>query len=156
MFDNIVANNEINFNELEQKIYKFVCELGCNLLKEIIERYDEKLQDERDKKAFRHRGLKTDSIKTIMGVVEYKRTIYEYTEGNEKTYMYLLDEKLKLSEFGKISENLVDKILNIAVETNSYRDAAEQLMQNLNISISHETVRGYSIKGWNKNNRKRK
>lgn len=26
MFDNIVANNEINFNELEQKIYKFVCE----------------------------------------------------------------------------------------------------------------------------------
>lgn len=37
MFDNIVANNEINFNELEQKIYKFVCELGCNILKNIIE-----------------------------------------------------------------------------------------------------------------------
>jgi hypothetical protein len=146
MFDNIVANNEINFNELEQKIYKFVCELGCNLLKEIIERYDEKLQDERDKKAFRHRGLKTDSIKTIMGVVEYKRTIYEYIEDNQKTYRYLLDEKLKLSEFGKISENLADKILNIAVETNSYRDAAEQLMQNLNISISHETVREIVLK----------
>ena len=64
MFDNIVANNEINFNELEQKIYKFVCELGCNILKNIIEKYDAKLQDERDKKAFRHRGLKPDSIKT--------------------------------------------------------------------------------------------
>lgn len=50
MFDNIVANNEINFNELEQKIYKFVCDLGCKLLKEVIERYDEKLQAERDKK----------------------------------------------------------------------------------------------------------
>jgi len=146
MFDNIVANNEINFNELEQKIYKFVCELGCNLLKEIIEKYDEKLQNERDKKAFRHRGLKTDSIKTIMGVVEYKRTIYEHIEDNQKTYRYLLDEKLKLSEFGKISENLADKILNIAVETNSYRDAAEQLMQNLNISISHETVREIVLK----------
>ena len=24
MFDNIVANNEINFNDLEKKIYKFV------------------------------------------------------------------------------------------------------------------------------------
>lgn len=146
MFDNIVANNEINFNELEQKIYKFVCELGCNLLKEIIEKYDEKLQNERDKKTFRHRGLKTDSIKTIMGVVEYKRTIYEHIEDNQKTYRYLLDEKLKLSEFGKISENLADKILNIAVETNSYRDAAEQLMQNLNISISHETVREIVLK----------
>lgn len=146
MFDNIVANNEINFNELEKKIYKFVCDLGCNLLKEIIEKYDEKLQEERDKKNFRHRGLKTDSIKTVMGVVEYKRTIYEYKEDNQKKFVYLLDEKLKLSEFGKISENLVDKILNIAVETNSYRDAAEQLMQNLNIYISHETVRDIVLK----------
>ena len=50
MFDNIVANNEINFNELEQKIYKFVCELGCNILKNIIEKYDAKLQDERDRR----------------------------------------------------------------------------------------------------------
>lgn len=58
-----------------------------------------------------------------MGVVDYKRTIYEYEENNQKKFVYLLDEKLKLSEFGKISENLVDKILNIAVETNSYRDA---------------------------------
>ena len=41
---------------------------------------------------------------------------------------------------------LVDKILNIAVETNSYRDAAEQIMQLLNISISHETVRDIVIK----------
>ena len=81
-----------------------------------------------------------------MGVVEYKRTIYEYKENDQKKFVYLLDEKLKLSEFGKISENLVDKILNIAVETNSYRDAAEQLMQNLNIYISHETVRDIVLK----------
>ena len=50
MFDNIVTNNEINFNELEKKIYKFVCNLGCYILKEIIEKYDEKLKEERDKK----------------------------------------------------------------------------------------------------------
>ena len=40
-----------------------------------------------------------------MGVVDYKRTIYEYEENNQKKFVYLLDEKLKLSEFGKISEN---------------------------------------------------
>jgi len=146
MFETIVANNEINFNELEKKIYKFVCNLGCNLLREIIEKYDEKLQNERDKKNFRHRGLKPDSIKTVMGVVEYKRTIYEYKENGQNKFIFLLDENLKLSEFGKISKNLVDKILNIAVETNSYRDAAEQIMQMLNISISHETVRDIVIK----------
>ena len=146
MFETIVTNNEINFNELEKKIYKFVCLLGCNLIKEIIEKYDVKLQEERDKSTFRHRGLKTDSIKTVMGVVEYKKTIYEYKENDKKKYKFLLDENLKLSEFGKISENLVERILNIVVETNSYRDASEQIMQMLNISISHEAVRDIVIK----------
>lgn len=50
MFDNILTNNNINFNLLEKNIYKFVCELGCNLLKEIIENYDRELQNSRDKK----------------------------------------------------------------------------------------------------------
>lgn len=147
MFDNIVANNEINFNELEKKIYKFVCNLGCNLIKEIIEKYDEKLRETRDKKKFRNRGLRVDTVKTVMGVIEYKRTIYEYNGTEETKYIYLLDEKLKLYKFGKISSNLVDKILNMVVETNSYRDAATQLMQCFpNLSISHETVRDIIIK----------
>ena len=88
MFETIVTNNEINFNELEKKIYKFVCLLGCNLIKEIIEKYDVKLQEERDKSAFRHRGLKNDSIKTVMGVVEYKKTIYEYKENDKKNIKF--------------------------------------------------------------------
>ena len=150
MFETILTNNNVNFNELEKKIYKFVCELGCNILKQIIESYDEKLQNDRDKKKYRHRGLKPDSIKTIMGVVDFRRTIYEYEEDEQKKYTFLLDEQLKLSEFGKISENLVDKILNIAVETNSYRDAADSIMQLLNISISHETVRDIVIKAGTK------
>ena len=146
MFDTIVTENNINFNELEKKIYKFVCNLGCYLLKEIIEKYDHKLQDERDKKLLRHRGLKPDSIKTVMGVVEFKRTIYEYNDDGQDKFVFLLDEHLQLSEYGKISKNLVDKILNIVVETNSYRDAAAQLMELLNISISHETVRDIVLK----------
>lgn len=150
MFETIVTNNEINLNELEQKIFKFVCELGCNLIREIIEKYDEKLRKERDKKTFRHRGLKPDSIKTVMGVVEFRRAIYEWNKDNEKKFVYLLDENLQLSEFGKISENLADKILNVAVETNSYRDTAEQIMQMLNISVSHETVRDIVLKAGTK------
>ena len=154
MFDNILTNNNINFNLLEKNIYKFVCELGCSLLKEIIENYDRELQNSRDKKIFRHRGLKQDSIKTVMGVVDYKRTIYEVKENEQKKFVFLLDEALNLTEFGKISSNLVEKVLNLAVETNSYRDAAEELMQNLNISMSHETVRDIVIKAGLKVNEK--
>lgn len=84
MFDNIVANNNINFNDLEKKIYKFVCNLGCCILKTLLENYDNKIKENRDKKIFRHKGYKVNSIKTVLGIVTYKRAIYEYTE-NENT-----------------------------------------------------------------------
>lgn len=29
MFEEIVTKNELKFNDLEKKIYKFVCKLGC-------------------------------------------------------------------------------------------------------------------------------
>lgn len=39
-----------------------------------------------------------------MDVVEYKKAIYEYKKNDQKKFVYLLDEKLNLSEFGKISK----------------------------------------------------
>lgn len=142
MFETIVTNNEINFNELEKKIYKFVCLLGCNLIKEIIEKYDVKLQEERDKSTFRHRGLKTDSIKTVMGVVEYKKTIYEYKENDKKKYKFLLDENLKLSEFGKISENLVEEYMK---EIKQSLKASKKALIRLNNCESNEYYRNVHI-----------
>ena len=137
MFDNIVANNNINFNDLEKKIYKFVCNLGCCILKTLLENYDNKIKENRDKKIFRHKGYKVNSIKTVLGIVTYKRAIYEYTENENtkrecKKYIFLLDELVNITAIGKISANLVEKILSTAVETNSYRDASSQLMENIN------------------------
>ena len=150
MFDNIVANNNINFNDLEKKIYKFVCNLGCCILKTLLENYDNKIKENRDKKIFRHKGYKVNSIKTVLGIVTYKRAIYEYTENENtkrecKKYIFLLDELVNITAIGKISANLVEKILSTAVETNSYRDASSQLMENINIAISHEAVRNVVI-----------
>lgn len=146
MFDNIVANNEIKFNDLEKKIYKFVCDLGCCILKTLLENYDKQIKDCRDKKIYRHKGYKTNSIKTVLGVVTYKRSIYQYEENEKKKCIYLLDEMISISAIGKISANLVEKILSMAVETNSYRDASSQLMENINLGISHEGVRDVVIK----------
>ncbi len=151
MFDNIVANNELKFNDLEKKIYKFVCDLGCCILKTALESYDNKIKENRDKKIFRHKGYKVNSIKTVLGVVTYKRCVYEYVENENtkqecKKCVCLLDKLISISAIGKISSNLVEKILSTAVETNSYRDSAEQLMESINIAISHEAVRNVVIK----------
>ena len=43
----------------------------------------------RDKKKYRHKGLRVDTIKTVMGEVQYKRTMYEIKEdGIKKQYIY--------------------------------------------------------------------
>lgn len=151
MFEDIVTKNEVNFNKLEKKIYKFVCDLGCCLLKTILEDYDNKIKENRDKKKFRHKGYKVNSIKTTLGVVTYKRSVYQYTinentKKEEKKCIYLLDESISISAIGKISANLGEKILSTAVETNSYRDASTQLMESVNLAISHQTVRDVVIK----------
>lgn len=107
--------------------------------------------ENRDKKVFRHKGYKENSIKTVLGVVIYKRAVYEYTE-NENTKrecrkcVCLLDQLISISAIVKISANLVDKILSTAVETNSYRDVAAQLMESINLAISHEAVRDVVVK----------
>ena len=66
MFDNIVANNEVNFNDLEKKIFKFVCNFGCMILKLILETYDRKLMKARDTKKYRHKGLKKTGTKKYL------------------------------------------------------------------------------------------
>ena len=147
MFENIVTENEFNFNILEKKMFSFICELGCSILKTMLESLDTKIMNARDSKKFRHKGYKTNSIKTVLGLVQYKRVLYEYKDEHGKIQnIFLLDTILNISEVGKMSSNLVEKILSIAVETNSYRDAAAQSMETINLSISHEAVRNVVIK----------
>ena len=66
----------------------------------------------RDKEKYRHKGLREISVNTIMGEIKYKR-------------VYLLDEKLKINAEGKVSSNLVEKVIDTTTNT----------------SISHEKIR---------------
>ena len=80
MFEEIVTEDEVKFNDLEKKIFKFVCNFGCLILKLILESYDRKIMKVRDKKKYRYKGLRKNTIKTIMGEVEYRRAMYEMEE----------------------------------------------------------------------------
>ena len=84
MFEEIVTNDEVKFNDLEKKIFKFVCSFGCLILKLMLEAYDRKLMNARDTKKYRHKGLRGNTIKTIMGEVEYRRVMYEMEENSIK------------------------------------------------------------------------
>ena len=96
MFEEIVSEEEIKFNNLEKKIFKFVCNFGCLIIKLILESYDRKIMKARDTKKYRHKGLRKNTIKTVMGEVEYVRAMYEVEEEGIKKRVYLLDEKLHI------------------------------------------------------------
>ena len=141
MFEEIVTDDEVKFNDLEKKIYKFVCMLGCMIIKYILESRDKRLMKLRDKKKFRHKGYKQNCIKTIMGEIEYQRAIYLVEEDGEKRYVFLVDEDMKIETIGKVSVNLAEKALSIAVNTSSYRKGEEEIRNTTNGTLSHEGLR---------------
>lgn len=111
MFEEIITSKEVKFNDLEKKVFKFVCFFGCLIIKLILEAYDKKLMENRDKKKYRHKGLRETSVNTVMGEIRYKRVMYEVQEEVITKTVYLLDEKLNISVEGKVSSNLVEKVV---------------------------------------------
>ena len=66
MMTSIVEEKLVSFKELEKKVFKYVCELGCEILRIMLERYDEELAEERDKSVLRNKGRKETTIKTAL------------------------------------------------------------------------------------------
>lgn len=128
--------NTIEFKKLEKKIYGLVCKLGCAILQNILETQDNILMDNRNKKEYRHKGYKQNTIKTLMGEVEFNRAIYK----KDKEYVYLLDNAIGINTIGKISYNLAEQMLKSVVNTSSYRKASEEIKNLTNQTISHEAL----------------
>lgn len=156
MFEEIVTKDEIKFNDLEKKIFKFVCSFGCMILRLMLETYDRKLMKARDTKKYRHKGLRGNTIKTIMGEVEYRRVMYEIEENGIKKTVYLLDEKLHINTEGKVSENLIEKAVEIVPITDSYRKAETVIKETTNATISFEAIRTLIVKVGDKITKKEK
>ena len=156
MFEEIVTEEEIKFNNLEKKIFKFVCNFGCLIIKLILESYGRKIMKARDTKKYRHKGLRKNTIKTVMGEVEYVRAMYEVEEAGIKKRVYLLDEKLHINTEGKASENLVEKIVETVPITDSYRKAETVLKETTNATLSFEWIRNIVVKLGDKITKKEK
>ena len=155
MFEEIVTEEEIKFNNLEKKIFKFVS-FGCLIIKLILESYDRKIMKTRDTKKYRHKGLRKNTIKTVMGEVEYVRAMYEVEEEGIKKRVYLLDEKLHINTEGKASENLVEKIVETVPITDSYRKAETVLKETTNATLSFEWIRNIVVRLGDKITKKEK
>lgn len=113
----ILEETLISFKELEQKIFRYICELGCEITRIILEAYDNELAAARDTKMYRDKGTRKTSIKTVYGTVEYRRRVYRTVlENGKNAYVYLLDEAMQMDKIGLISTNLAEKIAMTVTE----------------------------------------
>lgn len=124
------------FKDLEKKIFDMVCKAGQEFTREFLELYDEYLMENRDKSAYRNKGGRKTTIKTVYGEVEYSRRVYE-TAGDDgiKKCVFLLDEQLEIPCVGLISMNMAEQMVSSIVEM-SYRETADKITQMTGQSIS--------------------
>ena len=136
----IVSENGLDFKRLEEEIFTFFCQQACSFLKTLLEKWDTELMAHRDNSVYRNKGKKKTVIKTKMGEVEYKRTVYS-TENAEgiKYCVYLLDEALGLNSIGFISPLLSEQIVQACCGS-SYREAARVVSELTGQTISHTTA----------------
>lgn len=133
MFNNILTEENISFKEIEKICFKIACEFAKEILKTMLEEYDKKLMNGRDTTLYRNKGLKSTTVKTLIGEVEYKRRMYINKEENK--CVYLLDETLNTKGVGNVSEHIVDIIIN-NIKDLSYRACARTINEATGISIS--------------------
>lgn len=132
----IVDDKPFSFKDLEQGIFRNLCYLARRDTKEFLEKYDKHLMKTRDTKAYRHKGIKKTSIKTVYGEVEYSRRIYKVTRDNGKTeFVFLLDESLDISGVGLISQNMAEQMVSGITES-TYRECARQISSSTGQIIS--------------------
>lgn len=136
----IVLGNEINFNQLERKIFEYGCQIAREVMRQMLTVLDDHLAKERDNKIYRDKGKRKTSMKTLMGEVEFSRRVYKHErETGVREYVYLLDQALGLNKVGLFSGNLV-QLITEAASNESFRKAAESISNATGQTISHGGV----------------
>ena len=132
----MLNENGLTFKDFEEKTFKMICKLGQEYTRDFLERYDSYLMENRDKSAYRNKGKKKTTVKTIYGEVEYERRIYQVTREDGMTeFVFLLDEQLEISGVGLISMNMAEQMVSGITEM-SYRETAEKVTEMTGQSIS--------------------
>jgi len=132
-----VPENMVDFNAIERSVQKMCNELGCAVLKSTLEQWDAELAASRDRSEYRHKGKRKKAIKTVLGEVEYERSVYETrSEDGVKSFVYLLDETMGMTGSGFMSGVLSEQIVQASCES-SYRGAARAVSEMTGQAISH-------------------
>ena len=142
---NIISNNKINFNDLEEKTFKYVMKLGRIVIQNELRMLDDTIKKYRDKNVFEVKDFQTTTIKTRLGEIEISRRRYKMKVNETIKYVYLLDELMQMNESGQYSQSIIEMILR-EITKKSYRETAKTISEDTDNTITHTAVRNIVIK----------
>ena len=124
-------SNIASFSELVLVVLEELMKIGREIVSGVLRQRDTQLLMERDVRRFRCKGLRTTSVKTRLGVIEFQRRVYvdARAEGGKRC-VFLLDEDMNIDAVGLVEKELCQQAAALACMT-SYRNAAEIFCKDL-------------------------
>jgi len=138
-----VLGDGIDFLNFEAQLKKELDNLGCELLKAVIEELDEQIFKSPERKRDWKSVHKEDEKEILppFGIVRYQRRYYRHKQTNE--YRYLVDEKMGVRPHRRVDANLKAELLEASSEM-SYEGATLQVSRhNVELKVSKQTVANY-------------
>ena len=142
---NIISNGKINFNSLEEKIFKEMMKLGRTIIQDELRMLDELILKYRDKNIFEPKDFQPTTIKSRLGEIPIVRRRYKIEVNGETQTIYLLDELLEINDFGLYSQGIVDMVAR-EITKKSYRETAKTISEDTDSTISYSAVRNIVLK----------
>ncbi|MBE2941609.1 ISLre2 family transposase [Anoxybacillus flavithermus] len=126
--------------EIEMELFSMLQKTYGAMLQQVLERLDEELANQRDKKRYYLKDKRTVRIQTLFGEVEVRRNYY--LDREKGVYTCLLDPFPGFDGAKGVSPLLEETAIELAVTGPSYRQAAEALEKMVGYAVmSHETIR---------------
>ena len=132
--------NISDFGELAKAAFQYALEFGREMVRRIVEERDAELRKERDTARYVNKGKRKTCLKTMLGNIEFERTVYidkAIPEGQH--CVFLLDEDLGIDTVGLVSPDACEAIANTICET-TYRGAAQMLSETSGLILSPQGV----------------
>lgn len=126
-----------NFKDFVAEVFERKLAEGREIIKNTLSELDSQLMADRDKRRYRNKGLRSTSIKTKLGTIEYERHICRDSQTGR--YMYLLDELIKANDVGLMGLDITTIVKDI-IQDSSFRATAKVISESTGLSISHQAV----------------
>lgn len=132
-----VLEGNTNLDNIVDSVGEMINNIGIDTLSAIITELNSTIKKapERARKYHVQRNNDKRTLVTRFGELEFERTYYKNIK--ENSYVYILDELLKIEKYERIEGNLKGDILDKATEV-SYQKAAEL---STSTPVSRETVK---------------